>query len=158
MASPAEPIRIADKAGADALVARLLDTMKALEGLLAQESEHVRGGRLRQGLAESERKGALSAAYLQSLEFAKANIVALTRFAPQGLEALRTAHRAFTIAVEANQTVLATARTVSEGLIKTLANDIATSRAPSVYGTPSYAPSPYGRGARSGPLLVSRSL
>ncbi|WP_375462893.1 hypothetical protein [uncultured Methylobacterium sp.] len=150
--------RVADRAGAEALVGEVIVTMRTLETVLATESGHVRAGRLREGLAESERKGALAGAYLQGLEAAKANAVALARFAPSGVEALRAAHRHFTAAVETNQRVLATARTVSEGLIKSLADDLGRARTPTVYGALARAPSPYGRGAQSGPLVLSRNL
>ncbi|GEP03434.1 hypothetical protein [Methylobacterium oxalidis] len=152
------PVRIADRAGAEALVAEVMGLMQALETVLGEESAHVREGRLRQGLDLTQRKTALAASYFQGLETAKLNAVALARFAPQGVETLKAGHRRFAQAVEANQTVLATAKTVSEGLIKSLADEIGRSRAPSVYGAPSVAPSPYGRGTRSGPLVLSRSL
>lgn len=155
---PDPTLRVADRAGADALVQAVMSAMQALEAVLAAESGHVRAGRLREGLAESEAKGALAGAYLRGLETAKANAVALARFAPAGVEALRTAHRRFAAAVETNQMVLATARTVSEGLIKSLADDLGRARTPTVYGAPSRSPSPYGRGAASGPLVLSRSL
>ncbi|GJD43257.1 hypothetical protein AFCDBAGC_1108 [Methylobacterium cerastii] len=150
--------RVADRAGADALVGAVMSTMQALEAVLAAETGHVRVGRLREGLAEAEAKAALAGAYLQGLEVAKANAVALARFAPAGVELLKGAHRRFTQAVEANQAVLGTARTVSEGLIKSLAADLGRASAPSVYGQPSRAPSPYGRGTASGPLTFSRNL
>jgi len=153
-----ETVCIADRAGAEALVAEVLGAMAALEAVLDAESGHVRAGRLREGLAEAERKAALAAAYMRGLETVKANAVALARFAPQGIEALKTAHRRFAEGVETNQAVLATARTVSEGLIKGLAKQVGESRAPSVYGRPVHAPSPYGRGAASGPLVLSRNL
>ena len=153
-----EPLRVADRMGAEALVAGVLANMAALEAVLAEEAGHVRAGRLRDGLAASEPKAALAAAYMQGLEAAKANAVALARLDPEGVEALRAAHRRFTAVLEANQTVLASARTVSEGLIKSLADEIGRARAPEGYGGQAPAPSPYGRGARSGPLVFSRSL
>ncbi|GJE44412.1 hypothetical protein [Methylobacterium soli] len=154
----ANPVRIADPKAAEALVAHVMSTMQALSEILAEESGHVRAGRLREGLSQAERKSALSGAYLQGLESAKANAIALARFAPRGVEVLKAAHQRFMIEVETNQAVLATARSVSEGLIKTLAEEIGRSRSATVYGVPSIAPSPYGRGARSGPLVLSRSL
>jgi hypothetical protein len=120
----AEPLRVGDRVTAEALVAGVLGNMAALEAVLAEEAAYVREGRLQEGVAAAEPKAALAAAYMQGLEAAKANAVALKRFHPEGVEALRTAHRRFTAAVEANQTVLASARTVSEGLIKTLAEEI----------------------------------
>ena len=133
--------------------------MAELQSVLARESEGVRAGRLREALADTTHKTALSAAYMTGLEAAKANAVALKRFAPTGIEALKAAQGAFAAAVETNQTVLATARMVSEGLIRTLADEIGRARTPTTYGVPSTPPSPYGRGAaRGGPLVFSRSL
>ncbi|MEE7491391.1 hypothetical protein [Methylobacterium oryzae] len=154
----AEPLRVGDRVTAEALVAGVLGNMVALEAVLAEEAAYVRDGRLQEGVAAAEPKAALAAAYMQGLEVAKANAVALKRFHPDGIEALRTAHRRFTAAVEANQTVLASAKTVSEGLIKTLAEDIGRAQLPSGYGRQAPSPSPYGRGVRSGPLVLSRNL
>ncbi|WCS25116.1 hypothetical protein LOK46_29005 [Methylobacterium sp. NMS14P] len=154
----AEPLRVGDRITAEALVAGVLGNMAALEAVLAEEAAYVREGRLQEGVAAAEPKAALAAAYMQGLEVAKANAVALKRFHPDGVEALRTAHRRFTAAVEANQTVLASAKTVSEGLIKTLAEEIGRAQLPSGYGRQAPAPSPYGRGVRSGPLVLSRNL
>lgn len=156
----AQPLRVSDRAGATALVAGVIASLEALESVMARESDHVRVGRLREGLADTERKSALAAAYFQGLEAIKANAIALARFAPEGIATLKAAHARFTQALETNQAVLATARTVSEGLVKTLADEIGRSRTPTVYGRPSQAPSPYARSgtARSQPLVLSRSL
>ena len=157
-AGTASPIRIADKASAEHFVAGLIATMGELEAVLRRESDGVRGGRIREALSDIDRKTALSSTYVNGLEAAKSNAIALARFTPAGLEALKRAHRAFAASVETNQTVLATARTVSEGLIRTLADEIGRARTPTVYGAPSTAPSPYGRGATGGPLVFSKSL
>jgi len=154
----AEPLRVADRVTAEALVAGVLGNMAALEAVLAEEAAHIRAGRLREGVASAEPKAALAAAYMQGLEVAKANAVALRRFHPEGVAMLRAAHRRFTVTVEANQTVLDSARSVSEGLIKSLAEEIARAQMPAGYGRQTPAPSPYGRGVRSGPLVLSRNL
>lgn len=154
------PVRIADAEGAERLVAETLSTMRDLEALLGRESDHIRVGRLAEGLAEAGEKTALAGAYLQGLQAVKANAVALARFAPDGIAALREAHGRFSDAVAANQTVLATARSVSEGLLRTLSAEITRNAEPKGYGS-GYgarpAPSPYGR-TRSAPLVLSRSL
>ena len=154
----AEPLRVADRVTAEALVAGVLGNMAALEAVLAEEAAHVRAGRLREGMAVAEPKAALAGAYMQGLEVAKANAVALKRFHPEGVEQLRAAHKRFTAAVEANQTVLDSARGVSEGLIKSLAEEIGRAQMPASYGRQAPAPSPYGRGVRGGPLVLSRNL
>ncbi|KMO11284.1 hypothetical protein NS228_22160 [Methylobacterium indicum] len=150
------PVRIADPEAAARLVAETLTTMQALEALLARESDHIRVGRLAEGLAEAPQKTALAGAYLQGLQAVKANAVALARFAPEGVAALREAHGRFSDAVAANQAVLATARSVSEGLLRTLSTELNRHAEPSGYGS-RQAPSPYGH-RRSAPLVLSRSL
>ena len=158
--SETRTLRIVDKAGADALIAHIMETMQSLEAILVEEGSHVRAGRLRQGLSDTERKTALGASYMQGLEVAKANAIALARFAPDSIEGLKSAHQRFAQVVETSQIVLATACTVSESLVKSLAEDMSRSRTTTVYGRPSQPPSPYGRGAaaRSQPLVLSRSL
>lgn len=151
-------VRILDKASADAFVAGLMATMRDLDAVLASESDGVRAGRIREAMVEGPRKAELASAYLNGLEAAKANAIALARFAPTGIETLKAAHRRFTAVVEMNQAVLATARTVSEGLIRTLADELGKASTSTVYGRPSAAPSPYGRNAGRAPLVLSRSL
>ncbi|GJE39871.1 hypothetical protein [Methylobacterium persicinum] len=157
MSAP-EPLRIVDRAGAEALILRVLDDMRQLGTVLDEEATHIRAGRLKEGVVAAEPKAALAAAYMKGLEIAKANAVALVRLHPQGVETLSAAHRAFTAAVEANQAVLSAARTVCEGLIRNLADDLAKSRAPAGYGKGNASPSPYGRNAGTAPLVMSRSL
>ncbi|PIK72500.1 hypothetical protein CS379_13635, partial [Methylobacterium frigidaeris] len=118
MAETVRPAPVADAAAAERLVAETLGTMRDLEALLGRESDHIRVGRLAEGLAEAPQKTALAGAYLQGLQAVKANAVALARFAPEGIAALREAHGRFSEAVAANQAVLATARAISEGLLR----------------------------------------
>jgi hypothetical protein len=148
--------RVADAAGAESLVADALGTILALEGALAEETALVRVGRLRDGLATFERKAELAARYHVGTEALKANAIALARFAPKGVAKLREAHARLAASVEANQMVLATARAVSEGIVKSLSAELARESRPQTYGA---APtrSPYGA-QRAEPLLVSRSL
>lgn len=157
-AEPTLPLRLTDRPAALGFVQGLLATMGELEGVLTRESEGVRAGRIAQALADSAPKSELASAYMNGLEAAKANAIALARFAPEGLEALKAAQHRFAAVVETNQQVLATARAVSEGLVKSLAEEVAKTRTPTVYGRPSLSPSPYGRGAQGGPLVFSRSL
>ncbi|GJD29973.1 hypothetical protein PMNALOAF_1215 [Methylobacterium adhaesivum] len=160
MSAPTESLRIVDQAGAGALVGQVMETLRALESVLARESDHIRVGRLDQGLAETGDKTGLSAAYLQGLETIKANATALMRFAPEGIAALKEAHQRFTEAVTSNQAVLATAHSVSEGLVKALSQEMSRAHSATVYGRPSRNPSPYIRpGMESSlPLVLSRNL
>ncbi len=159
MAASDAPLRLSDRTAAQAFVQGLLAVMRDLEAALARESEGVRAGRIAEAMTGTAAKAELAAAYMTGLEAAKANAIALARFAPEGLEALKAAQKRFAAVLEVNQQVLATARTVSEGLIKALAEEVGKTRTATVYGRPSHSPSPYGRsGANSGPLVFSRSL
>ena len=147
------PERVTGRADAEALVADVLATMRGLEAALAEETAHVRVGRIREGLASEARKGELATGYMRALESVKANAVALARFAPDAVEKLKTAHGGFARTVEENRIVLATARAVSEGLVRSLSDEIARASRPTTY-----APAGPARGARAEPLVVSRSL
>jgi pantothenate synthetase len=147
--------RVSSPSDAQALIGELRETMAALEKVLTVETEHLRVGRINDGLADSERKSALTSAYLQGLEALKANAVALARFAPQGLEILKREHATFARVIETNQVVLATARAVSENLVKGISEELGRSQRPQVYG----ASGPQHRPATGAtPLLVSKSL
>ena len=152
--SPAAP-RVLGREDAERLVASVLATMGDLEKVLAKETAHVRVGRIRDGLAEEEKKSELASAYMRGLETVKANAIALARFAPEALDKLKAAHAGFGRAVETNQTVLATARAVSENLWKSAAEEMSRLSRPQGYGPAG----PQGaRPAKSEPLVLSKTL
>jgi hypothetical protein len=149
-----ETVRATSRADAETLVAGVLATMRDLEAALAEETALVRVGRIRDALAPEARKSGLAAGYMRALESVKANAVALARFAPEAVERLKGAHAGFARTVEENRIVLATARAVSEGLVRSLSEEVARASRPPAYG-PAAGPA---RAARAEPLVVSRSL
>lgn len=152
--TPPQPAtRVATQADAAALIKEIRSTMAALEKVLTIETEHVRVGRLNDGLSQEERKTELTTHYLQGLETLKANAVALARFAPQGLELLKKDHTAFAQVIATNQLVLATARAVSESLVKGIAEELGRGGQSQAY-RPAGAPAARPTGAT--PLLVSK--
>ncbi|HEY8567086.1 MAG TPA: hypothetical protein VIL65_16435 [Beijerinckiaceae bacterium] len=154
MTSTSTAERVQNPADADRLVAATLAVMDDLGAVLSREAEAIRVGRLKEGLAEEARKAELATAYFVAIERVKANAVALARFAPAGIKSLKAAHERFGAAVAANQTVLATARAVSEGLVRSISEELAKAERPQTYAPAGSA----GRPAAGGPLLVSRSL
>ncbi|MFL5119911.1 MAG: hypothetical protein ACJ8C8_05530 [Microvirga sp.] len=147
--------RVTSRAGAEDLIGSVLSGMRELEAALGAETAQVRVGRIRDGLAPEAKKGELAARYLLGLEAVKANAVALARFAPEAVDGLRAAHAGFGRTVEENRIVLATARAVSEGLIKSLSEEITRASRPMTYGPATGL----GRSApAAAPLVVSRSL
>jgi hypothetical protein len=108
--------------------------MAELERVLDEETTHLAAGRIREGLSREERKSQLAAGYLLGLEHAKANAVALARYAPQAIIRLQGAQTHLRAAVERNQTVVATAKAVSEGLVRSVSEEVARQSRPRGYG------------------------
>jgi|tagenome__1003787_1003787.scaffolds.fasta_scaffold20666522_3 hypothetical protein len=154
-ANPQPRPRVTSRAEAERLLEIVLAAIAALETTLADESSHLRLGRIAAGLASGARKSELTATYLQSLEAVKANAIALARFAPEAVARLKSAHAAFGRAVEANQTVLATVRAVSESLVKGISDELNRAAQPRTYAPGGFRAPHH---ARSEALVVSRSL
>ncbi len=146
-------VRVQNREDAERLVGNVTTVMAALESLLDVETRHLQAGRLREGLAEEQRKSQLAGEYLRGLEACKSNAVALARFAADRIEVLKDAHAGFRRAVERNQVVIATARAVSEGLVRGLADDMTRSANPQVYGASRRLEPPPKRAV---PVLCSR--
>jgi hypothetical protein len=153
---PAPAQRVTSRDEAERLVGAVLATMADLERLLQAETAQIRVGRIRDGLAEEARKSELATTYLRGLETVKANAVALARFAPDAVERLRKGHAGFGRVVEANQTVVATARAVSESLIKSLSDEVNRAARPQTYAPARPAAAAYG--PRNEPLVISKRL
>ncbi|NNM74703.1 hypothetical protein [Enterovirga aerilata] len=122
------------------MLAALTGALTELEACLEAETALIGAGRIRDGLAEEARKSELSGAYVLRLQEAKANVVALARLAPPALAAFRSRQAAFERVMERNQTVIATARAVSEGLIRGLSEAVEREARPKLYGLPSRGP------------------
>lgn len=141
MAEPPRARSLASREEADRFIGGFVATLDSLGMLLAEQSDQIRAGRLREGLAREDRKTELAGHYLKGLELARANAVAIARFLPDRVSDLRRRHEAFRIIVEANQAVIATARAVSEGLVRGVADEMARQARPQGYGaTSAYAP------------------
>lgn len=152
---PSPAARVATRDEAERLVGRVLATMGDLEAVLERETAHLRAGRIRDGLAEEVQKTELAAAYMQGLEAVKANAIALARFTPASLDRLKGAHARFGQVIQANQMVLATARAVSESLVKGISDEMSRGARPQGYAPAGLRPPPP---RPSEPLVLSRSF
>jgi hypothetical protein len=76
------------------------------------------------------------------------------RSCPACVDGLRAAHAGFGRTVEENRIVLATARAVSEGLIKSLSEEITRASRPMTYGPATG----WGRSAPAEPLVLFRRI
>jgi hypothetical protein len=153
MTSP-PPVTTAAEAGK--LAAHYSEIMDALIGIIQQETELVRSGRLTQATALAPAKTELARLYIADTLRLRANQAQLAHIAPDVMAELARRHDSFRALLQINLTVLATAHAVSEGIVRGVANEMARKAAPQTYGASGRAPSPTAGAAP--PLAVSRSL
>lgn len=150
--------RIADALSARALIEAVLEALGALSHLVGEETELVRAGRLPEAMAREPRKTELAGIYMRGVEQVKLNAVALARFVPDQVKRLKDAHHAFQGLIETNQIVLATARAVSESVVRDLAADANKPMRAKGYGPAATVGAGVFARPNSGPLVVSRRL
>jgi hypothetical protein len=117
-ASAAARARISGPTEATGLVDTVIDTLSALSHVVGEETALMKDGKFNEALSREARKSELAGAYMKGLESVKANAVALARFAPTQVQRLKSAHSEFLELIETNQAVLATARAVSESIVR----------------------------------------
>lgn len=142
-AATAERFVVPDQAAA--FCDSLAETVDALIKVLDEESRLVRTAKLTDAAVLHAKKSALSAQYGGQLHVLKQNAGNMRDLTPEGVERLRSRQLALEEALQANMTVLATARTVSETLIRGIASEASERRG---------GPSVYGADARSGAKTV----
>jgi hypothetical protein len=125
--------RVAREEDAEELVASTLSALDRLEPLIRTETELFRMGRVRDALAMAMDKNEAAQAYTICLEYLKSNAIALGRFRPSRLDELKSRHEAFSELMRMNMAVVATARTVSEGLMRDLADALGKNNSPTIY-------------------------
>ena len=128
------PRRIASQLEANGLVTEVIEAIDALEGLLAEETALLKAGRISQALDLTEVKSGRAGVYARLLQVVKGNAVALARFAPDGVQALKARHGEFSATLALNETVLATVRAVSESMLRELCEEAAPGQRLSTYG------------------------
>ncbi|RYE35080.1 MAG: hypothetical protein EOP23_02690 [Hyphomicrobiales bacterium] len=150
--------RIADALSARALIEAVLEALGALSHVVGEETELVRAGRLPEAMTREPRKTELAGIYMRGVEQVKLNAVALARFVPDQVKRLKDAHTAFQGLIETNQIVLATARAVSESVVRDLAADANKPMRANGYGPAATVGAGVFARPNSGPLVVSRRL
>jgi hypothetical protein len=148
------PVRTA--AEADALARHFVEVLDMLLGVVQQETELVRAGRLGAAAQLAPTKTDLTRLYVADTLRLRANQKELARIAPDMIEALRRRHDEFRALLQMNLTVLATAHAVSEGIVRGVSGELTRKAAPQTYGSSGRATAPSPRAAQ--PLAVSRSL
>lgn len=102
----------------------LANTVDVLIEVLREETQLVRAARLSDAAAMSERKSSASERYMKGHSVLRNAGGELGRLVPDEVGHLRARHQALEAAISQNLAVLATARTVSETLIRGVAEAV----------------------------------
>jgi len=153
---PAAPRPITTPTEAQQLIGHLSDVMDALLGMIEEETNLVRAGRLAEAAGLERKKADLASRYLADIARLQASGPYLAKTLPTVLDALRERHNTFRALLQLNLTVLATAHAVSEGIIRGVSEELTRKAAPQTYGASGRHSAPHPRHAQ--PMAVSRSL
>jgi hypothetical protein len=138
----------------NAEVERFVAIVDDLIVLIEEETSLIRAGRLRDAAPLERKKAALAQDFSAATSRIKTLDPAAT--APQAAQTLRAKQEHFHALLQSNQTVLATAHAVSEGILRGVSGELARKAAPSTYGATGRANAPGPSAAQ--PLAVSRVL
>jgi len=145
-----------DALAAAELITRLTGVMDSIIGVIEQETQLVREGRLAEAAQLEPAKTELARQYVADTSQVKANKAALAKAARGLLDDLRRRHAEFHALLQINLTVLATAHAVSEGIMRGVSDELARKAAPQTYGASGRPTAPGPSAAQ--PLAVSRTL
>lgn len=149
---------VAGVAGVDAAAAALIEIARLMSELLdvvEAETALVRGGRLTAAAAAASRKSELARAFMSCVSGLRASRHDLARL-PKLLDQVHRQHQQFRTALQINLTVLATARAVSEGILRGLSAELARRSTVQTYGASGRQQAASRRPAP--PIALSRSL
>ncbi len=130
--------------------------MARLEAVVAEETRLLKDYNLVDALELMSPRALGRQGLRPGSRHAKANAVALGRWAPAMVQDLKRAQARLTDVLNVNMAVLATARSVSEGIVRSLATEVAAPRTLTTYGAGGRAMTPPRSSAT--PLTISRSL
>ena len=150
------PSPVATAAEAQELATHYLEVMDTLIGVLQQETDLVRAGRLLHAAKLEQAKTELARLYIADTLRLRASHVLFAKLAPETMVEVLRRHDAFRALLQINLTVLATAHAVSEGIVRGVSGEMARKASPQTYGASGRANAPDLRAAP--PLAVSRVL
>ena len=123
--SDKDPATAFDAASARDFCGDLAATVDSLIEVLNEETRLVRTARLNAAADVAERKNVVAERYMKAHGVMKTAGTDLSRLVPDEIAHLRGRHQALESAISLNLAVLATARTVSETLIRGVAEAVA---------------------------------
>lgn len=151
------PAPVATPSDARRLAEGLIDIMTSLLGIVEQETEMVRAGKVREAMQLEEQKSEASRRYMQSITQMKDSRDYLKQSAPDLLAALHRHHDVFRAMLQINLTVLATAHAVSEGIVRGVNGELQRRNMPQGYTAAGQRAMPTAS-RHATPLTLSRVL
>jgi hypothetical protein len=121
-------------AEASAMMIEIGKLMTELCEIIETETDLVRAGRVAAAAKAAERKSEVARAFMHKLTQLHVGSRHLAGVAPQLLDALRRQHEQLCAKLQVNLTVLATARAVSEGILRGVSNELAKRSTVQTYG------------------------
>ncbi|WP_316860049.1 hypothetical protein [uncultured Cohaesibacter sp.] len=122
------------------LIGAIEQIMDALDGVLIEETDLLRNGKLNEALDLVEAKNQLSIQYMLLQKAIAANASVFKQLAPQDSEQLARRHQLFQNTLQANLAVVATAREVSSELVSGINEQIQKGAKAQTYGSVGEAP------------------
>ena len=153
---PGTIVPIASLGEAQHAIANLERIMDSLLATVEQETTLVRGGRISEAAKLEGAKSELAGVYLAETERLKASKNFMRSNLPDALAALRRRHESFHALLQINLTVLATAHAVSEGIVRSVSDEINRTQVPQTYGATGRATVAKPRNRQ--PIAISRTL
>ena len=137
-------------------IANLERIMDSLLATVEQETALVRGGHIGEAAKLEGAKSELTGFYLAETERLKASKSFMQQNLPDALASLRKRHESFHALLQINLTVLATAHAVSEGIVRSVSDEINRTQVPQTYGATGRAT--IARPKNRQPIALSRTL
>jgi hypothetical protein len=147
---------IASLGEAQHAIANLVRIMDSLLATVEEETALVRGGHIGEAAKLESAKSELTGFYLAETERLKASKTFVQQNLPDALAALRQRHESFHALLQINLTVLATAHAVSEGIVRSVSDEINRAQVPQTYGATGRAT--VAKPKNRQPIAISRTL
>lgn len=128
------PLPVDSQDDARVLLARLETSMEGLIELIEAETKLVREGKLFAAAELESKKAEYAKAYVEIMSSAVAQEQTIKTMLPDSTEKLRLRHDEFKSLLKLNMSTLSTARSVTQGLITGVANQMSQTQVPTTYG------------------------
>lgn len=128
------PLPVDNENDARVLLGRLETSMEGLIELIEAETKLVREGKLFAAAELEDKKSEYAKAYVDIMASAVAQEQTIKGIMPDSVEKLRVRHDEFKSLLKMNMSALSTARSVTQGLINGVANQMTQKQIPTTYG------------------------